>query len=127
MVNPSGEWRHQKADACAAKMLYGSLEDDLRVPLAQEYRTAIKRYQASESVKRVNERLADNPAYESQAAKLDVNIGTKDSWKNDLGVSVADIPYAHIGAAMQSAIQSEIALLKGKNAGVSALMRWRLA
>lgn len=122
MVNPSGEWRYQKADARAAKMLYDSLEDDLRVPLAQEYRTAIKRYQASESVKRVNERLADNPAYESQAVKLDVNIGTKDSWKNDLVVSVADIPYAHIGAGMQSAIQSEIALLKGKNAGVDLLL-----
>lgn len=122
LIDPSSELLSSRADSRAVRTLCGSLDDELTVGLAQEYRVALKKFQHSEIVQRIGAEIKRNPKLTKRCIALDVNTGTKDSWKSELSVTSEDIPYAYIGSGMQCVIQSEIVLSSAQGKGIDILL-----
>ncbi|MBW3087448.1 AAA family ATPase [Bifidobacterium sp. 82T24] len=123
LINPSSDLLGHRSEFRATKALYDSLDERNRVALAQSYRTALRSYKTDDAVDTVNKELAGKAPLGSDGnITLDVNMGTRDSWKSEVIVNVEDIPYSHIGSGMQCRLMSEVALLGTAEKGISILL-----
>lgn len=119
LINPAGEWQSRRSDERAARTLRSTLDNSQKIKLSQQFRESRQQYAELLSGE---DFLALGEDFGDAKAKLTVDWGTKDSWKDDLVVSVDDIPYAHIGAGNQCIIQTAIALTDKAKGKVSVIL-----
>lgn len=122
VINPSSELLGFRSESRATRVLYDALEDADCIALAQAYRNALRGYRDNEAVSRVNKALADGSASSGEDISLDVDMGTRDSWKGDLVLTANGIPYSHIGSGMQCQLVSDVAISSSAEKGIGVLL-----
>lgn len=121
LVNPSSDLYGYRSESRATRTLYDTLDNRMGVKLAQEYRAALKCFECSDTIEQVNCTL-DSEQYFGEHVALEVDSGTRDSWKEDLIVSVSNVPYQHIGSGMQCKLVSGVAMAQTASKGIGILL-----
>ena len=85
---------------------YLSEEDETNLRLA--YRSNRKNFKESEVVKLLNEKIKDEPVFKGRSISFNLKEGEIDNWKNEMSLSIDNIPFENSGFGTQNMMKSEL-------------------
>lgn len=85
---------------------YLSEEDETNLRLA--YRGNRKDFINSDAVKNLNQKLRDEHKFGAKKLSLNLRSGEIDNWKNEMSLSIDEIPFESVGFGTQNMIKSEL-------------------
>lgn len=86
--------------------------------LRHAYRANRHEFTENPAVKTLNEKLQSSHSFRGKAISLNLRENEVDEWKNDMSISLDDIPLENTGFGTQNMFKSEIFLLQKNDVGV---------
>ncbi len=92
-------------------------EEDM-TNLRHAYRANRHDFTENQAVKTLNEKLQESHSFGSKKISLNLRENEIDEWKNDMSISINDIPLENSGFGTQNMFKSEIFLLQNNNVDI---------
>lgn len=91
------------------------LSDEDRMNLRSEYRNNTMNFKNINSIQQLNKKLEENVRINDKKISINLKEENIDSWKENMEISVNDIPFSNIGFGSQNTIKIELALRNEKD------------
>lgn len=98
------------SDIYISNIIKNSLDDEQVIHVSQAHREMKKKFNDDESVKSINQSIAETETLFNQNIALTVDLGTQNAWENSFIIEVDNTPFSFIGKGMQSVIKTELAM-----------------
>lgn len=90
------------------------LSEEDQVNLKSEYRRNQQNFKTLPAITNLNKKLHDNVKINNKTVSINVKDNNLNKWKDEMSVSVDDIPFENIGFGTQNSIKIELALSNNK-------------
>lgn len=113
----SSEFKYQNGqDLYLSKILKNSLSKSEIVGITQAHRKMKESFAEDNSIKKINNRLiSQSKLLNGRDLKVNVDLGSNNSWENSLITELDDIPFNNMGKGLQCIIKTDIALASQMN------------
>lgn len=98
------------SDIYISNIIKNSLDDEQVIHVSQAHREMKKKFNDDESVKSINQSIAETETLFNQNIALTVDLCTQNAWENSFIIEVDNTPFSFIGKGMQSVIKTELAM-----------------
>lgn len=90
------------------------LSEEDQVNLKSEYRRNQQNFKTLPAITNLNKKLHDNVKINNKTVSINIKDNNLNKWKDEMSVSVDDIPFENIGFGTQNSIKIELALSNSK-------------
>ena len=90
------------------------LSEEDQVNLKSEYRRNQQNFKTLPAITNLNKKLHDNVKINNKTVSINIKDNNLNKWKDEMSVSVDDIPFENIGFGTQNSIKIELALSNNK-------------
>jgi len=91
------------------------LSDEDKMNLRSEYRKNNMNFKNIDSIKQLNTKLKENVKINDKKISINLKEENVDSWKENMEISIDDIPFSNIGFGSQNTVKIELALRNDKD------------
>lgn len=91
------------------------LSDEDKVMLRSEYRKSIMSFNNLPNIKLLNSKLKENVKLNEKSISINLKDENVDNWKDDIEISVDNIPFDNIGFGSRNSMKIELALRNNKD------------
>lgn len=91
------------------------LSEEDQVNLKSEYRRNQQNFKSLPAITNLNTKLQENVKINNKTVSINVKDNNLNKWKDEMSVSVDDIPFENIGFGTQNSIKIELALSNSKD------------
>lgn len=91
------------------------LSDEDKMNLRSEYRKNNMNFKNIDSIKQLNKQLEKNVKINNKRVSINLKEENIDSWKENMEISIDDIPFSNIGFGSQNSAKIELALRNDKD------------
>jgi len=90
------------------------LSDEDKVMLRSEYRKSIMSFNNIQNIQALNSKLKENVKLNEKSISINLKDENVDNWKEDIEISVDNIPFDNIGFGSRNSMKIELALQNNK-------------
>lgn len=88
----------------------GILTDEEKLSVSREYREKRNAFKNSNDIKRLNDEFSRRNKFDERPVTIEFEEETIDAWKNQMTISVAEVPFDNVGFGTQNVIKTELAI-----------------
>lgn len=94
------------------------LSEEEKTNLRLAYRSHRKEFTESSAVKSLNKKIQDEKVFENKIVGLNLRESEIDGWKNEIALSIDNIPFENIGFGTQNMLKSELFLIQNSDVDI---------
>lgn len=98
------------SDIYISNIIKNSLNNTQVINISQAHREMKNSFNDDESVKSINQSIANTEILFNKDIALTVDLGTQNAWENSFIIEVDNTPFSFIGKGMQAIIKTELAM-----------------
>lgn len=110
------------SDMYISKIIRENLENKEKVEISQAHRQMKEIFMATDSVKKINEKINANANITDKQVEISVDLATQNAWETSLMTYLDEIPFHYIGKGEQCVIKTNLALSHKKSKEASIIL-----
>lgn len=123
LIDSSNYKYNNGSDVYLSRIVKDILETQDIIAISQAHRNMMDAFAADESIKTINERISGESTVVPGKISISADMGTKNSWENNLVTQVENVPLSFVGKGAQCIVKTELALKhkRAQNANIILL------